>query len=434
MMSQDLQAIKTKFNKWYGSHPTDRGKVTAFLEDLMDRCSESLGGYSRHSNASEFISARPGGISQGWVPTNKLIQATTQLLEGTFQSEPNPTLLGIWKILKKEMEDKDNNYQFSGDVVIKKKRLTIKTNDKIDFSEIYDGLYPEDSPLAHYIFLGFCERQGLPYLNPDSFLAIWQNQNSNVSSKIRRNWNEFRKFLKATSAEELKNLTSIGSGVEERRAAMRDKHPRGSRSIEPQHQQYAFPSNTLAVYIADIFASSASEEPPYTVSKGILLFKVNEDKRRKSTLTAVSNIAYDLFSDLFNPRNKRFWTLRELLNTQYNGGKLIDSLPEERLSDRARQCLEWEQMASLLPSKSFREWRGAFQRLSPLQKTNLLPVIRQGDQGDLYVHIENFQDLQQSVERFNNFSTYRGIEKALEEFIPQEVALNAELEKSQRDG
>jgi hypothetical protein len=257
-----------------------------------------------------------------------------------------------------------------------------------------------------------------------------------VSSKVRRNWDAFRKFLKATTAEELQNLTSIGSGVEERRAAMRDKHPRGSRSREPQYQQYACPSNTLAVYIADIFARSASEEPPYTLSKGILLFKVNEDKRRKSTLTAVSNIAYDLFSDLFNSKknvSKRFWTLRELLNTQYNGGKLIDSLPEER-SDRARQCLEWEQMASLLPSKSFKEWRVAFQCLSQLQKKNLLPVIRQGDQVDLYyVHIVNFKYLQQAAEQFNNFSTYRAIEEVLKEFISQEVALNAELGESQRD-
>jgi hypothetical protein len=403
----------------------------------MDRCSESLGGYSRHSNASEFISARPGGIGQGWMPTKKLIQATIQLLEGTFQSEPNPTLLAIWKTLKKEMEDKNDNYQFSGDMVIKKKRSTIKTNDKIDFSKTYDDLYPENSDIAHYIFLGFCHIRALPYLNPDSFSAIWQNPDSNVRSKVRRNWDEFREFLKATSAEELKNLTSIGSREELRRAAMRDKHPRGSRSIEPEYQhcafpsnqQYACPSNTLAVYIADIFARSASEEPPYTVSKGILLFKVNEDKGKKSTLTAVSNIAYDLF----NTKEKRFWTLRELLNTQYNGGKLIDSLPEERLSDRARQCLEWEQMASLLPSKSFREWRVAFQRLSQLQKKNLLPVIRQGDQVDLYyVHIVNFKYLQQAAEQFKNVSEHRAKEKALEEFIPQEVALNAELEKSQR--
>jgi hypothetical protein len=375
------------------------------------------------------------------VPTNKLIQATQQLLEGTFQSEPNPTLLGIWEILKKEMEDKDNNYQFSGDMVIKNKRPTIKTNDKIDFSKIYDDLYPENSDIAHYIFLGFCHIRALPYLNPDSFSAIWQNQDSNVRSKVRRNWDEFREFLKATSAEELKNLTSIGSRVEATRAAMRKKHPRGRRSIEPEYQQcafssnqqYAFPSNTLAVYIADIFARSASEEPPYTVSMGRLLFQVNEDKQRKIILTDVLNTAYDLFSDLFNTKEKRFWTLRELLNTRYNGGKLINSLPEERLSERARQCLEWEQMASLLPSKSFREWRVAFQCLSQLQKTNLLPVIRQGDQGDLYyVHIENFQYLQQFAEQFKNVSEHRAKEKALEEFIPQEVALNAELEKSQR--
>jgi hypothetical protein len=285
--------------------------------------------------------------------------------------------------------------------------------------------------------LGFCERQGLPYLNPDSFSAIWQNQDSNVRPKVRRTWDAFREFLKATSAEELDNLTSIGSGVELRAAAMRSEHPRGSISREPKYQQYACPSNTLAVYIADIFARSASEEPPYTVSKGILLFKVNEDKRKKSILTAVSNTAYDLFSDLFNSKknvSKRFWTLRELLNTQYNGGKLIDSLPEERLSDRARQCLEWEQMASLLPSESFREWRVAFQRLSQLQKTNLLPVIRQGDQVDLYyVHIEKFKHLRQSAEQYNNFSTYRAIEEALKKFISQEVALNAKLRESQRD-
>ncbi len=437
IMSQDLQAIKTKFQEWYGSHPTDREKVTAFLEDLMDRCSESLGGYSRHSNASEFISARPGGIGQGWVPTNKLIQATKHLLEGTFQSEPNPTLLGIWEILKKEMEDKDNNYQFSGDIVIKKKSPKIKTNDKIDFSKIYDGLYPENSDIAHCIFLGFCDIRDLSYLNPNSFLAIWQNQDSDMSSRARCNWDAFRKFLKATSAQELKNLTSIGSRLEVDRAAIRSKHPRGSRepqhqqyacpsnnsrgSIEPQHQQYACPSNKLAVYIAETFACLANEEPPYAVSKGILL-KVNQEQ---NNIAAVP--AGELFSGLFESKKKRFWTLRELLNIQYNRGKLIESLPEEGLSDRARQCLEWEQMASLLSSESFKEWRVAFKNLPQLQKTNLLPVIRQGvqgDQEDLYVHIENFEHLKQIAEGFGNkFSTYRAIQKALEGF----VALSGEL-------